>query len=285
MKKPIIRLAALLWLALSWNTFACDRECLRGHITRYLYALADNDSSGLAIAKIPRYTENGKEQVLGKGLWRSVTKLRDYRQDFIDEQTGMVGAYVVVEESGAPTLLVLRLKIDNNRIAEAETFTVRNLEEGAAFNIDGLSMPTKTIQYVPKPWQLNSREEVIRIASTYITGLEQGSFVTADVPFSENAYRLENGAMQAGPDCILNAGCKNIKTQKLGPGRTDMTKRLVLVDERSGIAWFNLSWSRGADHRLVVWEAFKIYDGKIHAAEVFMKRAPSDWRDGWSNPG
>ena len=251
-------------------------------MTAYLYALADNDPAGLPIATKLRYTENSNEQQWGTGLWHSVTKVRSYRQDFIDQRTGTVGTHVVVEESGAPLLLALRLKMDGDVIAEAEAFTVRSLAEGAAFNIDGLTLATATMEYVPKAAQLNSREELVHIASTYVAGLEQGSFVAADVPFALSAYRLENGAMQAGPNCELNEGCKNIKTQKLGPGRTGMTQRLLAVDERLGIVWYNLSWERGADHRLVVWEAFKIYDEQIHAAEVFMKRAPRDWTDGWT---
>ena len=283
MKKTtlLLLLSALIGLSPSLQAAGCDRECLRGHITGYLYALLQHDPSALPVAKSFRYTENSKEQELGKGLWRSVSKMRGYRQDFIDERTGVVGSHVVLEESGAPTLLVLRLKIENDLITEIETVTTRSRTEGAIFNIDGLDMPSAGMQYVPKPSQLNSREDLIRIGGLYPKGLEEGSFVTVDVPYTPEAYRLENGAIMAGPDCTRAPDCINIKTQKISPGRKGLTRRLVVADERMGIAWYRLSWPRGDNQRLVVWEAFKVYDGKMHAVEAFMKMDPADLGDGW----
>jgi hypothetical protein len=42
-----------------------------------------------------------------------------------------------------------------------------------------------------------------------------------------------------------------------------------------------MSWARGPGTRLVVWEAFKIWGGQIHAVEAFMKRAPLGQTSGW----
>lgn len=280
-KLTLLLVSGLVGLSLTFGAAACDRECLRGHITQYLYALIKHDPSGLPVAKSFRYTENSKEQALGKGLWRSATKLRGYRQDFIDERTGVVGSHVILEESGAPTLLVLRLKIENDLITEIETVTTRSRTEGAIFNIDGLQTPSEGMQYVPKLSQLNSRDDLIRIGSLYPKGLEEGSFVTVDVPYTPEAYRIENGAMMAGPQCTRVPDCVNIKTQKISPGRKGLTRRLIVADERMGIAWYRLSWPRGTHQRLVVWEAFKVYDGKMHAVEAFMKMDPEDLGDGW----
>ncbi len=271
---------ALLWCA-AGNAMACDRECLRGHVTQYLHALVAHDHSKLLVADSVRFTENSKEAKLGEGLWRTATKLRGYRQDFIDEREGVIGSHVVLEESGAPTLLVLRLRIEDELITEIETVTTRSRAEGSLFNLDNLELASPEMQYVPKPEQLESREEAIRIASLYPAGLKVGSFVEVDLPYTLDAYRLENGEIMAGPACTRFPGCDNIKTQDISPGRTTITQRLIAVDERLGIVWFRLSWERGEGTRLVVWEAFKVYDGQMHAVEAFMKLDPKDLGSGW----
>lgn len=265
----------------STSAYACDRECLRGHITEYLYALLAHDPLTLQTSPELRVTENSKEVSLGDGLWRTATRLRGYRQDFIDEQAGVAGSHVVLEESGAPTLLVLRLKVENELITEIETVTTRSRTEGAIFNIDGVAMPSREMQYAPTPEQLDSREEMIRIASLYPAGLKVGSFITVDLPYAEDAFRLENGNLMGGLGCSFAAGCDNLKTQNIAPGRSTLTQRLIAVDERMGIVWYRLSWERGTNQRLVVWEAFKVYDGQMHAVEAFMKMDPEDLGSGW----
>jgi hypothetical protein len=262
---------------------ACDRECLRGAVTTFLHALVKHDTGKLPLASNVRITEDSVEKSIDKlGLVRSVTKIGGYRQDFIDERAGVVGTDVIVEESGAPILLVARLKIADDKITEIETVATRSRAEGAIFSLDGLEMTTEVMNYAPRPEQLVSREEAIRIALLYPAGLEAGSFVKVDAPFTEIAYRLENGAMMAGPECKRNEGCKNIKTQPLGNGvRGKVDTRVVLVDERMGIVWLRMAWGSRGDRKLAVWESFKIYDGRIHAVEAFMKMLPKDLGSGW----
>ena len=270
---------------------SCDRECLRGAITAYLHALVRHDVSQLPLAANLRVTEDSVEKTLDKvGLVRSVTKLRGYRQDFLDERQGIAGTDVVVEEGGAPVLLVVRLKIEGDKITEMETVATRSRSEGALFRIDGLESTTAVMNYAPKKSQLASREEMIRIALLYPAGLEAESFVKVDAPFTPEAYRLENGEVMAGPDCKRNEGCRNIKTQPLtgGGSRGKIETRVAAVDERMGIVWLRMAWGGdrptrdgSAPTQLAVWESFKIYDGKIHAVEAFMKNIPVGLGSGW----
>jgi len=292
---------AIATLALGWAVSAtaaqpaiaasaCDRECLRGAVTAYLHALVSHDTSQLPFAEKVRITEDSVEKTIDKvGLVRSVTKLRGYRQDFLDERQGIAGADVVVEESGAAALLVVRLKIEGEKITELETVATRSRAEGSLFNIDGVQTTTAEMNYAPKNSQLNSRDEMIRIALLYPAGLEAQSFVKVDAPFLPEAYRLENGEAMAGPDCKRNEGCRNIKTQPLGNGdRGKVETRVVAVDERMGIVWLRMAWGGNRPPRdggqrteLAVWESFKIYDGKIHAVEAFMKNLPVGLGSGW----
>ena len=116
---------------------ACDRECLRGKVTQLLSALLKHNVSGLPVADSLRVTEDAVEKPLAKvGLVGSVTRLRGFRQDIIDERAGVAAAQVVVEESGAPVLLVVRLKVVADKLTEIELVATRSRAEGLIFNID-----------------------------------------------------------------------------------------------------------------------------------------------------
>ena len=138
----------------------CDRECLRGKVTQLLYALLKHDVSGLPVADTLRVTEDAVEKPLAKvGLVGTVTRLRGFRQDIIDERAGVAGAHVVVEETGAPVLLVVRLKVVADKLTEIELVATRSRAEGLIFNIDGLSAPSAVMNYAPRPEQLATRDD------------------------------------------------------------------------------------------------------------------------------
>jgi hypothetical protein len=204
-----VAIVGLLLACCAWGAAAraaqrspasCDRECLRGTVTQLLHALVRHDVSGLPVAATLRVTEDAVEKPLGEvGLVRTVTRLRGYRQDIIDERAGVAGAHVVVEESGAPVLLVVRLKVVDDRITEIELVATRNREEGLIFNIDGLSAPSEVTNYAPRPEQLASRDAAIEAALHYPEGLNAATtFAAVNAPFAPAAYRVENGQLMAG---------------------------------------------------------------------------------------
>ena len=265
---------------------SCDRECLRSTVTAYLYALLKHDTSKLAVSDQLRVTEDAIEKPLAKvSLLNSVTRLRGFRQDILDERAGMAGADVIVEESGAPTMLVVRLRVVDRKITEIETVATHSSTEGLIFNIDGLSAPSQVMNYAPRPEQLATREEAIKAALHYPAGLNAAkTFAAVDAPFAADAYRYENGQIMAGPDCKFAPGCQNIATQSLAIfnrlGKVET--RVIGVDERMGIVWLRMAWGvreSGGD-QLTVWETFKVYDGQIHAVEAFMKVLPFALRNG-----
>jgi hypothetical protein len=264
----------------------CDRECLRGKVTQLLYAFVKHDVKGLPVADTLRVTEDAVEKPLANvGLVRTVTKLRGFRQDIIDERAGVAGADVVLEENGAPALLVIRVKVVADRMTEIELVTTRSLAEGLSFTIDALNAPSEEMNYVPRPEQLATREDALNAALKYPEGLNSTkTFAAVGAPFTADAYRIENGAIMAGPKCTFNPGCENISTQSLSifTRLGDVQTRVIAVDERMGIVWLRMAWGvrqKGGD-QLTVWEAFKVYDGKIHAVEAFMRILPFEKRDG-----
>jgi hypothetical protein len=267
-------------------TPTCDRECLRGAVTQLLYALLKHDVSRLPVADTLRVTEDAVEKPLAKvGLVGTVTRLRGFRQDIIDERAGVAGAHVVVEETGAPVLLVVRLKVVAGKLTEIELVATRGRAEGLIFNIDGLSAPSAMMNYAPRPAQLATRDEAIKAALHYPQGLNAAkTFAAVNAPFAPDAYRYENGQVMAGPDCKFAPGCQNIATQSLEIFQRlgDVQTRVIAVDERMGIVWLRMAWGvreRGGD-QLTVWETFKVYDGQIHAVEAFMRILPFEKRNG-----
>jgi hypothetical protein len=111
-------IVGLLLVCCAWRAAAnaaqpaitkCDRECLRSTVTQLLYALLKHDVSGLPVADTLRVTEDAVEKPLAKvGLVGTVTRLRGFRQDIIDERAGVAGAHVVVEELGDATRTRMR---------------------------------------------------------------------------------------------------------------------------------------------------------------------------------
>jgi hypothetical protein len=264
----------------------CDRECLRGKVTELLYAFVNHDVGGLQVADTLRVTEDAVEKPLADvGLVQTVTGLHGFRQDIIDERAGVAGAHVVVEESGSPVLLVVRLEVVADELTEIELVATRNSAEGLIFNIDGLGAPSEEMNYAPRPDQLSPRDRAIEAALHYPTGLNAATtFADVDAPFAPGAYRYENGQVMAGPDCTFAPGCENIRTQSLAIFNRlgDVQTRVVGVDERMGIVWLRMAWGvreSGGD-QLTVWETFKVYDGQIHAVEAFMRILPVEKRNG-----
>jgi hypothetical protein len=285
----------LLLVCSAWGTAASagqrsaatsDRECLRGKVTQLLYALVKHDVKGLPVADTLRVTEDAVVKPLAEvGLVNTVTRLRGFRQDIIDERAGVAGADVVVEESGAPVMLVVRLKVVADRIAEMELVATRNAKEGLIFNLDNLNAPSEVMNYAPRPEQLGTRDEMIKAAMKYPEGLSLAkTFADVKAPFAPNAYRFENGQIMAGPDCKFAPGCQNISTQSLAIFERlgDPQTRVIAVDERMGIVWLRMAWGvqkEGGD-QLTVWETFKVFDGQLHAVEAFMRILPIDKRNG-----
>ena len=88
---------------------ACDRECLRGFITRYLDAMVAHTPAALPLSPSMRFTEDYVNLKLGEGLWTQASKIRPYRLDVLDPAQGVGASQVVVEEAGMPVMLMLRL--------------------------------------------------------------------------------------------------------------------------------------------------------------------------------
>ena len=279
---PVLLLAIAV-TSVSARGADCDSECLRGLVTQYLAAMVAHNPATLPVAANVRFTEDTVTMKLGEGLWKGASGLRGYRQDILDVRQGVAASQVIVEEAGSPVMLALRLKVADRKITEIETQVTRSRAEGAIFNIDAIKTTSKAMALVPEKSQLASREEAVRIAQLYPAGLKIGNFATVDAPFAADAYRIENGTITAGVGCS-RAGCENMKTQTIMK-HTAITTRVAAVDEELGIVLLRMNFgdtgSYGPGNALIVWEAFKVYGGQIHAVEAFMRVMPATAGSGW----
>ncbi len=266
----------------------CDRACLRDVLDRYLDSLVAHDPKKAPLADHVRYTEDDAELPVGEGFWKTATKLRTVRADFLDPKTGTAAVQAVMEEGGKPVLFAARLHIDDRRITEIESLVVHNRAEGALFSPDNLATPSEAMNAPPPKGRLDARKTMIEIALKYPAGLRAGSFVKADTPFAPGAYRLENGVKMAGPECTFNPpNCEDIRGQKI-PTLPKVKQRVAAVDERNGtvLLWMDfgpgsMPGPQNAGKSLVTFEAFKVYGGSIQAVEAMFKALPSDRPTAW----
>ena len=236
-----------------------------------------------------RFTEDAKELPVGDGLWKTATKLRPFRTDFLDPQTGTAAVHAVVEESGTPVLLAARLRVvetphhgdrDDRRAQSAGRRAVRARCADASVARDDDAAARGAAHAARRDGRdgaaLSRRPRV-------------GSFEKSDVPFAPTAYRFENGVRMAGPGCTFQPpSCENMRSQRL-PTLAGIVAHVVAVDEENGTVLLWMDFGPGSlpgppdapPRSLVTFEAFKIYGGQVHAVEAMFEGMPNGTASGW----
>jgi hypothetical protein len=204
-------LAAVSMLGLAQPARAgdrCDRACLEGFADRYVAAMVAHDPSRLPWAARARFTENGQELRIGDALWGTASAAGKYRLYVADPEMGQIGFYGTLFENGAPVLLALRLKIENQVISEAETIVARPTR-GSPFANAGETLEKKGaprpqfLRTVPARERL-SREDLVKAADSYFTGLaaNDGKNTAA---FAPTCLRWENGTQTNSNPTLMPA--------------------------------------------------------------------------------
>jgi hypothetical protein len=285
---------------------ACDLACLYEFLDRYLAALQDKDAGRLPWAKSARTSENNVELAIGDGLWGTISKLGDYKLRFADPTTGQVGFFGAVEENGPLSPFALRLKIEDGKIAEAETSVRRKADEGNFMADPKFEDKPILNEIVPERERL-PRERLISIADGYFDTLQlnDGTLFTQ---FEDTCERVENGVRTTNnPELAklsftLTLGCAEqfklgnfLFDDRLRARRyplVDVERGLVLagtfIDHSGRLGTYKLTDGRVAEsryrrpHSYYLIELFKIKGNKIQQIEaVFMTvpyHMPSPWK-------
>jgi len=260
----------------------CDRACLKSMITKYVDAMVAHDPSRLPLGTTVRFTEDSQELKLGEGLWKTVTKKGDFRQDYIDLRKQIAASHMMLYEENAQILYSVMLRVTDQKITGIETLVDR-ITPTSRFKPDSLDKPLVGMSEPVPAGKRMPRAEMIRIAMFYPEGLRIGSFVDAKTPFAKEAYRVENGTFIAGTGGP-RPNISPILTQKiiLHP---DVKASVAAVDEEEGIVllWMNFgdTNSYGPGNALITFEAFKVWGGEIHAINAFFRTQPKDTQRGW----
>jgi hypothetical protein len=260
----------------------CDRACLQKLLTTYLDAMVAHAPSQLPVAANLRFTENSHELKLGDGLWKTVTRKGDFRQDYIDVRRQIAASHVQMFEGETQVLYSVVLHIAKRKIGGIETLVFR-VTPDVKFKPDRLDKPLPVMNDPVPADQRMSRAEMVRVAMTYVEGLRVGGFIKSNTPFAPEAYRMENGVRTAGEGCTTSTNCVP-RTQKMMV-HAEIKASVAAVDEEAGIVllWMNFgdTHSYGPNNALVTFEAFKIWGGSIHAINAFFPFLPKETERGW----
>jgi hypothetical protein len=298
---------------------ACDRECLRGFVDRYIAAMVNHDPSALPLTADYKYTENTATMPLGDGLWVGASEApTTFKIYALDPSSHQAALFAAMKEFDKPVILALRLKIDDGRIAEVEHVVARGVRDS--------SLPNLT---TPRPGLLAdvplaervSRDEMWRVANSYFEAIEHSDGNLA--PFADDCMRRENGMQTTGntvlthdpgdpPDSPIDPlrakirmlGCRdNINTHTLSYITKIRPRRLIVIDEEKGLVFgFPMFVHRGnvrtihivgipgleempmnglRTSDLEAGEIFKIRGGKIHEIEAMGFILPYGSKTGW----
>jgi hypothetical protein len=274
----------------------------------YFEALAAGDASLLPLSPHVRFTENGQELPLGKGLWATATGVSACRAIVVsDSGQGQVAGWGLVTEAGQEHLLAVRLKDGPAGVTEIETMVVRPADFGRAGTgfPDSLRAPYPGLLDPIEPGLRGSRAELIAAADGYFSGV---SLDDADlIPVADDCIRVENGrqtvlnADAAGfsDDFELADGLKLSVADQVRRGdfhyiETIRDRRFVAVDPERGLVLAIVFFDHpgriratayrsmfSSPNSMMIWETFKVIGGRIRHVEAIGTLFPYGMGASW----
>ncbi|OJY71128.1 MAG: hypothetical protein BGP16_11045 [Sphingobium sp. 66-54] len=292
------------------NIPSCDRACLIGHVRAYMAALGKQDPAQAPFAADVRFTENNVLIPIGKGLWRTVSKIAPTGLEVADPLTGQAAWFGVVWEHGVAAYYAMRLKVDGGKISEVETVVHRNTGLPAPFGDPDKVAHDPAFQEVLPPEQRRPRQRLIAVAQSYFNTVELNDGMVF-APFAEDCSRLENGISTTAPArtpggqgnaSAIAAGCE--EQFKLGIyhiNKRIRERRYPIVDEERGIVvasgFFDhdnerdtYALTNGREMKTALkWpnsisllEAFRVKEGKIDRIEAVFTYVPYFMHNPWA---
>jgi hypothetical protein len=285
------------------------RECLTKLVDDYFAALVAHDAKRIAFADDVKFVENVVRKQPGEGLWQTASAVPGAFRIYVpDPVSGQVGFMGVLEESGKPVMIALRLKVFDGRVTEAEHVLARNLR---AENLPNLATPRPALTATVPAKQRLARHVLVGIGHSYYAAVDFNDGSLA--PFAKECERRENGMEAANrkkpPDEKTEK--PNYSALLCGPQLdTNMMSyidsidnvRVLAADPVTGLA-FGLSHFRhgmkekatpirnmpGVTSRPVNYQpfdlpaahVFKIVNGRIYEIEAMGFLAPYDAPSGW----
>ncbi len=274
---------------------ACDESCLLTVAGEFLDSLTAGDPSGAPFASAVRATENGVVTAPGAGIWKTATGW-GYRHTFVDPESGGIGVFGVVNETGDKQAVIgARLKVVGRRIAESELLVMRPGAHGLFDPTE--NEPKEAFYSFVAPELRSTRKELMDIAHSYFVGITHAD--PSIVPFHPDCNRYENGVRTT--NTVRFRGCAE-SHRYVAYMQSFRSLRFPVVDTKRGLVLAAAAFDMPAQTRtylvrgkpveisperqnlprtLFLFELFKIEGGKIRVIEAKITNMPLGTDMGW----
>lgn len=166
-----------------------DRARLEAIADLYVKALLAHDPKVAPFAPGAVFAENDQRLPLGAASWKTFERFGRYRHYFADPDNGEIGLIANAWEYGGGVVFVLRLKVRDGRIVEAEQFVSRDSNGADAYEKLGAPDPV-WLEPIP-PEQRQSREALRAVSWMYFQALERNDGAGV-YPFRDDCERIEH---------------------------------------------------------------------------------------------
>lgn len=224
---------------------ACSREFLQQQLDAYLEALSAGTPDGLPLDPSIYYTENGKPETVGRGLWWSQPKVIFARHALDSDTCGSVTEAIVEDRLGNPIVMGLRLRHISGQIVDVETTIARNSNPSLfePEKIVVVGMPDPWVDPIPLDKRM-SREELIGVVEDFFGSISEPSLGPPRAPTCE---LRQNGATVGGDNCTPGGSAERFEQL-----------RYPVVDVPTGLVG-----GVGIGHGYLVMFLFKIDQGTL----------------------
>ena len=175
----------------SAQTPDCDSACLSDITRQYLRDVASQDYSKLPWGERVRYTENNVAMMIGDGFWGAGPGIVGDGLILPDPSTGQVVWYGITTEHGQAAYHGLRLKVEDQRITEVESYVGREGTPDLFASTDTFELPNEYAERIAADAR-SPRERMIALVDGWFNSkqLNDGAlFTTVD----DDCKRVTNG--------------------------------------------------------------------------------------------
>ena len=254
--RVLFRLSSLLLAASVAPSFAadCGRGCLTGVLNQYMNAVLQHKPEAVALSPGYRQTENAVVSRPGQGIWQTAKALGKIQRRYFDPVTGNAAYFGTLEEtSGNAAVVTLRIKVEDQKVTEAEWYLARKGDPGigvgagaqanAAFwDPEYLAAHAPAERVVPKGERV-SRNDLMAITNSYFDSLSarnghimiahpgclrlENGVSTTQRPAPANTTPTSAGIFKGETDCMHEDAMRNIFSI--------VARRFPVVDEEAGV--------------------------------------------------
>ena len=276
-----------LLLSASASAQDCNRDCLTSHLNTYLDAVTQHTPANGNLWEGFRQTENSVVIPAGQGVWENVTALGSIQRRYFDTLQSQAGYYGTVMMGAEEAVVAIRVKIQWDKVTEAEWFISRKSDVGVngtgntPFDLE-LLRKTLPAQRVVPPAERSQRELLQAIVNSYFDGItSHNGYIVKGHPGCtryENGFPTFNSPMREGND-IGNDGKTDCRTQADFGVAIVAIRDFYVIDEESQTVMVSAVFRREAGEerrRNHFTEVFHVDGGKIRDIHAAFYYAPED---------